>query len=64
MNKETNIEGVHKNNLFATYHTGPILPLNPKFTEYLIKLADDDYKDIPLEFEGKAYEKRIKELTK
>ena len=29
MNKETKIEGVHKNNLFATYHTGPILPLNP-----------------------------------
>lgn len=64
MNKETNLEGVHKNNLFATYHTGPILPLNPKFTEYLIKLVDADYKDVPLEFEQKAYENRIKELTK
>ncbi len=62
MNKETDVEGVHKNNLFATYHTGPILPLNPKFTEYLIKLVDGEYVDVPLEFEQKAYESRIKEL--
>ncbi len=64
MNKETSVEGVHKNNLFATYHTGPILPLNPRFTEYLIKLVDGDYTDVPLEYEQKAYESRIKELTK
>lgn len=62
MNKETDIEGVHKNNLFATYHTGPILPLNPQFTEYLIKLADENYVDVPLDYEAKAYESRIKEL--
>ncbi len=62
MNKETDIEGVHKNNLFATYHTGPILPLNPRFTEYLIKLADENYVDVPLTYEAKAYESRIKEL--
>ena len=62
MNKETDVEGVHKNKLFATYHTGPILPLNPKFTEYLIKLIDKEYVDIPLEYEAKAYERRIKEL--
>lgn len=62
MNKETNVEGVHKNNFFATYHTGPILPLNPKFTEYLIKLVDKDYIDVPLTYEAKAYESRIKEL--
>lgn len=62
MNKETNVEGVHKNNLFATYHTGPILPLNPKFTEYLIKLVDNEYTNTPLEYETKAYESRIKEL--
>ena len=62
MNKETDVEGVHKNNLFATYHTGPILPLNPKFTEYLIKLVDGDFVDVPFEYENKAYESRIKEL--
>lgn len=64
MNKETDLEGVHKNNLFATYHTGPLLPLNPKFTEYLIKLIDVNYADVPLKYEAKAYESRIKELLK
>lgn len=64
MNKETTIEGVHKNNLFATYHTGPILPLNPQFTDYLIKLVDSEYVGVELEYETKAYESRIKELTK
>ena len=64
MNKETKVEGVHKNNLFATYHTGPILPLNPQFTDYLIKLVDCDYVGVALEYEQKAYESRIKELLK
>lgn len=64
MNKEIKIEGVHKNNLFATYHTGPLLPLNPQFTDYLIKLVDSEYVGVELEFEKKAYENRIKELIK
>ncbi len=64
MNKETNIEGVHKNNLFATYHTGPILPLNPQFTDCLIKLVDSEYVGVELKFEQKAYESRIRELLK
>ena len=64
MNKETKIEGVHKNNLFATYHTGPILPLNPQFTDYLIKLVDSEYVGVELKYETKAYENRIKELLK
>ncbi len=64
MNKETRIEGVHKNNLFATYHTGPILPLNPQFADYLIKLVDSDYVGVELKYETQAYESRIKELLK
>lgn len=64
MNKETKIEGVHKNNLFATYHTGPLLPLNPQFTDYLIKLIDNEYVGVELKHEKKAYENRIAELTK
>ena len=64
MNKETKIEGVHKNNLFATYHTGPILPLNPRFTDYLIKLVDSEYVGVELKYETQAYESRIKELLK
>lgn len=64
MNKETDKEGVHENNLFATYHTGPLLPLNPKFADYLIRLAAPEYEGVTLKFEEKAYEKRIKELLK
>lgn len=62
MNPDCKIEGVHDNNLFATYHTGPILPLNPQFTDYLIKLADENYVSVTLEFEKQAYDSRIREL--
>ncbi len=62
MNPDSKIEGVHDNNLFATYHTGPILPLNPQFTDYLIKLVDENYVSVTLEFEKQAYDNRIEEL--
>lgn len=62
MNKETKDEGVHKNNFFATYHTGPLLPLNPDFTTYLIKLCDESFDGEPLTFEKTAYDMRIREL--
>lgn len=64
MNPDSKIEGIHDNNLFATYHTGPILPLNPQFTDYLIKLADENYVSVTLEFEKQAYNSRINELLK
>lgn len=64
MNKDSKIEGVHDNNLFATYHTGPLLPLNPQFTDYLIKLVDENYESITLDYEKQAYESRLKELLK
>lgn len=38
INKETNLEGIHENNFFASYLMGPILILNPYFTLKLIKL--------------------------
>lgn len=62
MSKETKLEGIHDGGLFATYLTGPILPLNPKFTDYLIRLADEAYEGVSFAFENEAYEKRIKEL--
>ncbi len=64
MNPDSKIEGVHHNNLFATYHTGPILPLNPQFTDYLINIVDNDYVPVSLEYEKQAYDSRIKELLK
>ena len=62
MNKEIKTEGVHKNNFFATYHTGPILPLNPDFTDYLIRLCRSEFNGKPLSYEKTAYDMRIKEL--
>lgn len=64
MNKDTDIEGIHYNNLFATYLIGPVLPLNPQFTDYLISLADGEYSPVEFPFEKEAYEKRIAELLK
>ncbi len=64
MNKDAKIEGIHHNNFFATYHTGPLLPLNPEFTDYLIRLVDEDYAGVALEYEKQAYESRLKELLK
>ncbi len=64
MNKDSKIEGVNYNNLFATYHTGPILPLNPQFTDYLIKIVDGNYESVTLKYEIQAYESRLKELLK
>lgn len=62
MNKKCGFEGVCKNNFFATYHTGPLLALNPQFSEYIIKLIDSEIEVLPLSYEKQAYEKRIKEL--
>ena len=64
MNPDSKIEGVRENNLFATYHTGPLLPLNPQFTDYLISLVDKDYESVSLEYEKQAYESRLSELLR
>ena len=39
INKESKLEGIRKNNFIGTSLLGPILPLNPLFTEYFISLA-------------------------
>ena len=45
-NGEDKFEGARKNNVFGTYLHGSLLPKNPHFTDYLIKLAlDNKYKD-------------------
>ena len=47
MNPESKQEGVRKNNFFATYLLGPLLPLNPSFSEKLVELlAGDGYKPL------------------
>lgn len=62
INKESKIEGIRKNKFIGTSLLGPILPLNPLFTEYLISLtgnnADAAYRDAAMA----AYNQRLKEF--
>ena len=62
INPDTKLEGMRKNNLICTSLLGPLLPLNPLFTEYLLKLAGYDapaaFRDAAMD----AYEQRLKEF--
>ena len=60
INKESKLEGVHVNNFFATSMVGPLLVMNPYFTEYLMgKLGVTDPKCAFREQSVKAYKDRI-----
>lgn len=63
LNRSSSFEGLRRNNLFATWLTGPLLPLNPLFCEYLMSLLGVQdpcaaYRD---EAMG-AYRKRVEEF--
>ena len=62
INRQSKLEGMRKNNLICTQILGPILPLNPLFCEYLLRLAGVNvqaaYKDAAMD----AYNQRIKEF--
>ena len=65
LNKESNLEGISKNNFIATYLIGPILILNPDFTKKIIEKMG--IKDKNLAFEEdvkKAYIQRLEEFKK
>ena len=65
LNPKSNSEGLHVNNLFATYLLGPLLALNPPFSEEILKLLlKDDFKSIPLPFEDQSYMLRMLEKGK
>ncbi len=64
INKESKLEGVKKNNFIGTYLIGPLLILNPLFTEKLLQ-AMDAKGEIALKEETiAAYNERLKELKK
>lgn len=63
VNRESTTEGIHINNLFATYIIGPLLPLNPPFTKYIMSLLGVSnphvaYEDAAME----AYNRRLLEI--
>jgi CobQ-like glutamine amidotransferase family enzyme len=59
----SNLEGMRKNNLICTQLIGPILPLNPLFCEYFIRLTGLDvsaaYRDTAMD----AYTQRLQEFS-
>lgn len=65
LNKESDLEGIQKNNFIATYLIGPILILNPYFTKKLIEKMG--IKEPKIAFEEDvvaAYSKRLEELKR
>ena len=60
-NTETETEGIHDHNLFATYYTGPLLPCNPLFVKYLLRLLGHDDHLAYEEEAMAAYENRMQE---
>lgn len=62
INRESSLEGMRRKNLICTQLVGPLLPLNPLFTEYLIGLTGTQgtaaFRDAALE----AFYQRKKEF--
>lgn len=62
INRQSKLEGFRINNLICTSLLGPILPLNPLFCEYFLKLAGQEahaaYRDAAM----CAYAQRLKEF--
>lgn len=65
INPESILEGIQKNNFLATYIIGPILILNPEFTQKILEKMGIQETNIAFEEDVKnAYEQRLKELKK
>ncbi len=64
LNEHSSLEGFRVNNLIATWTIGPLLPLNPDFTRWLLQgVCGTDRVDLAFEEEARAaYEKRAAEL--
>ena len=62
MNETSKKEGLRVQNAFFTAVIGPLLPLNPLFTEYLLRLAGENAPAAHREAAMQAYEQRLKEM--
>ena len=63
INPKSSLEGLRKNNLICTTLLGPILPLNPLFCEYFVKLAGCNVPAAYREAAMNAYKQRLKEFS-
>lgn len=63
INKESKLEGIHINNFFATSLVGPLLVMNPYFTEYIMgKLGIEKPECAFREDSINAYNIRVKDF--
>ena len=63
LNPESKLEGIKQHNFIGTYLIGPILILNPLFTQKIFKMLGE--KDAHLAFEAEvmsAYNQRLKDF--
>ena len=64
MNRKSNFEGVRRNNFFGTALLGPLLVLNPLFTEHLMELMGVPEPKAAFREEAiAAYEQRLVEFS-
>lgn len=63
INPGSKYEGMRKNNLICTQLLGPILPLNPIFCEYLLKLCGTHTKAAYRDSAMDAYTQRLEEFN-
>ena len=63
INPDSELEGMRKNNLICTHMLGPILPLNPLFCEYLLRLCGVEVPAAYRESAMDAYSQRLEEFS-
>ncbi len=64
INKQSKIEGIKKNNFIGTYLIGPMLILNPLFTQKVLKMLGEETEIALKEDTMAAYNERLKELKR
>lgn len=64
MNLKTKNEGIHYKNFISTYVIGPLLVMNPKFVEYLLKLLKSENEIAFKDAMYKAYEERFADMKR
>ncbi|MBE6469615.1 MAG: glutamine amidotransferase [Coriobacteriaceae bacterium] len=64
LNEASELEGVRRRNLIGTWFLGPLLPINPPLTRWLLDTLGET--DAPLAFEdlvARSFEKRVRDFS-
>ncbi|MDY2777754.1 MAG: glutamine amidotransferase [Collinsella sp.] len=64
LNKKSSREGFRRRNLIATWFLGPLLPVNPPFTRWLLAQMGEEGADLAhAEVAERAYAQRVKDFA-